>query len=130
MGLGTSKGYGYSDNTILFNKDWLTPTKDLHRELKIIKIEDVHKLFTLRLIHQHQTHKLPITYKDYFKFRSEIHSRATVNNIDLHIPKAKTNYGYNSIKQIGAKIFNQLPEGIRKAKTEKIKTSCENLFII
>ncbi len=40
---------------VVFNKDWLTPTNDLHRELKILKVEDVHKLFTLRLIYQHQT---------------------------------------------------------------------------
>ncbi len=104
---------------VLFNKDWLTPTNDLHRELKILKVADVHKLFTLKLIYQHQTHKLPVTYKDYFKFRSEIHSRATRNNMDLHIPKAKTNYGYNSIKVIGAKLFNQLPEGIKKHKPKK-----------
>ncbi len=79
---------------VLFNKhdkDWLTPTNGLHRELKILKVADVHKLFTLRLFYQHQAHKLPVTYKDYFKFRSEIHSRATRNNMDLHIPKAKTN---------------------------------------
>ncbi len=68
------------------------------------------KLFTLRLIYQHQTHKLAVTYKDYFKFRSETHSRATRNNMDLHISKAKTNYGYNSIKVAGAKLFNQPPE--------------------
>ncbi len=34
--------------------------------------------------------------------------------MDVHLPKAKTNYGYNSIKVIGAKIFNQLPEGMKK----------------
>ena len=68
-----------------------------------------------------RTHKLPVTYKDYFKFRSQIHSRATRNNIDLHIPKATSNYGYNSIKVIGAKIFNQLPEGIKKHKQKKKK---------
>ena len=39
--------------------------------------------------------------------------------MDLHIPKAKTNYGYNSIKVIGAKLFNQLPEGIKKHKLKK-----------
>ena len=98
----------------MFTKEWLTPTNHLNRELKILKVEDAHKLFTLRLIYQHQTHKKPVTYKDDFKFRSEIHSRAIRNNIDLHIPKAKTNYGYNSIKAIGAKLFNQLPEGIKK----------------
>ena len=38
--------------------------------------------------------------------------------MDLHIPKEKTNYGYNAIKVIGAKIFNQLPEGI-KVQTER-----------
>ncbi len=32
---------------VLFYKDWLTPTNDLHRELKILKVEDVHKSFTL-----------------------------------------------------------------------------------
>ncbi len=49
--------------------------------------------------------------------------------MDLHIPKAKTNYGYNSIKVIGAKIFNQLTEGTKKAQTEKKKTSCKSYLL-
>ncbi len=83
--------------------------KLVHVELKILKVVDVHKLFTLKLIYQHQTCKLPITFKEYFKVGNEIQNRATRNDRKLNIPKAKTNYGYNhdnSIKVVGAKIIN------------------------
>ncbi len=39
--------------------------------------------------------------------------------MDLHISKSKTTYGYNSIKVTGAKIFYQLPEGIKKHEEKK-----------
>ena len=61
------------------------PTNDLHKELRILNIVDVYKLFTLRLIYQHQTFKLPITFKEYFKVRNET-PQITENSIS---PKQK-----------------------------------------
>ncbi len=37
----------------------------------------------------------------------------------LHRSKAKTNYSYDSVKVLGAKLFNQLPEDLKKVKSEK-----------
>ena len=87
--------------------------------MRIFKVVDVHKLFTLKLIYQHPTFKLPITFREYFKVRNEIHNRDTRNNKKLNIPKAKTNYGSNSIKVVGAKIYNQVPEDLQNVETEK-----------
>ncbi len=63
--------------------------------------------------------KLSITFREYFKVRNEIHHRYTRNNKKLNIPKAKTNYGSNSIKVVGAKIYNQIPEDLQNVETEK-----------
>ena len=101
------------------------PTNDRHKELRILKVVDIHKLFTLRLIYQHQTFKLPIIFKEYFKVRNEIHNRDTRNNRKLNIPKAKTNYGYNSIKVVGAKIYSPVPEGLKNVQ-RKTKTKQKN----
>ena len=51
--------------------------------------------------------------------RSEIHNRITRGAIDIHIPKANNNFGYNSIKISGAKVYNQLPKDVWNIKTEK-----------
>ncbi len=114
----------------LYNKDWLMPTNDLHKELRILKVVDVHKLFTLRLIYQHQTSKLRITFKEYFKVRNKIHNRDTRNNKKLNILKAKTNYGYNSIKVIGSKIYNQVPEDLKNVETEKKLKQLVKIYLL
>ncbi len=59
------------------------------------------------LIHNHQTNTLPMAFKEYFRFRNEIHSKIPRYNMDLHIPQAKINYGYTSIKVLGVKVNSQ-----------------------
>ncbi len=39
--------------------------------------------------------------------------------MDLHIPKAKINYDYNSVKVLSAKLCNPSPDDISKVKSEK-----------
>ncbi len=106
-------------------------TKDPHKELRILKVVDAHKLFILRLVYQHETFKLPtgITFKEYFKVRNKIHNRDTRNNWKLNILKAKTNYGYNSIKVVCAKLYNQVPEDHTNGE-KKNKATCLNVFTI
>ncbi len=39
--------------------------------------------------------------------------------------KQKTNYGYNSIKVVGAKMYNPVPEGLKNVQRKK-KTKQKN----
>ncbi len=102
----------------MYKKEWLTPTDDLHKGLKLLQIRDIYKLFIWNFVYKRQTHCLPDAFHNYFMLRSEIHHQIT-RAIDIHIPKANNNFGYNSIKISGAKAYNQLPKDVRYIKTEK-----------
>ncbi len=62
---------------VLYKKEWLTPTDDLHKELKLLQIRDIYKLCVLNFVYKHQTHCLPDAFHNYFMLRSEIHHRIT-----------------------------------------------------
>ncbi len=61
---------------------------------------------------------------------SEIHNRITRGAIDLHIPKANNNFGYNSIKISSAKAYNQLPKDVRNTRTEKAFKSAVKMILL
>ncbi len=87
---------------VLYKKEWLTPTNDLHKELKLLQIirlsdiMDIYKLFILNFVNKHETHCLPDAFHNYFMLRSEIHNRITRGAIDIHIPKANNNLEYQN----------------------------------
>ncbi len=58
--------------------------KKNHKDLNMLKVGDVHKLFTLSHIHKHQMNKLQLTFVEYFKFRNEIQSKIPRYNMDFH----------------------------------------------
>ncbi len=63
-------------------------------------------------------------------FNKEIHNRDIRNNKKLNIPKAKTNYGSNSIKVVGAKRYNQVPEDLQNVETEKKLKQLVKMYLL
>ena len=51
---------------VLFNKDFLTPTDTLHRELKTLKIRDQYKFDILKFVYKHQNNLLPEIFNNNF----------------------------------------------------------------
>ncbi len=80
---------------------------------------DTYKLFLLNFVFKQKNHSIPDAFNNYFVPRSAIHNSDTRGAIELHIPKAKNNFGLSSIKVVGAKTFNKLPRDISTVKTEK-----------
>ncbi len=64
----------------LYNKDWCTLTKLLHKSLNLLQIiGDIASLFQLTFVHNHQHRNLPEIFSDYFLSRENIHSIFTRN---------------------------------------------------
>ena len=50
----------------LYNLDYLIPTKQMHKDLKLLMVEDIGKINTLKFVHNQRNNKTPIVFKNYF----------------------------------------------------------------
>ena len=65
---------------ILFNKDWYTSSKIIHKDLKMLQINDICNLCILKLVYKQQNDLLPEIFNEFFTHRNEIHSINTRNS--------------------------------------------------
>ena len=54
---------------VLFNKHYRYHTNNLHRELKLLKSEDIFNSLLLQFVHRTVRNNYPEPFKDYFKTR-------------------------------------------------------------
>ena len=94
---------------ILYNKDWFTPTNELHKSLKLLQIKDIFKISILKFVHRNLNCKLPNIFDNFFSHRISIHQRNTRHAKRLNIIKTKSNAGKKTIKFKGAIFYNELP---------------------
>lgn len=98
---------------ILYNKDWYTGTNALHKELHVLKVEDIFKLSVLNFVYKCNAGLAPEVFRNYYLKRSDIHKRNTRNVDKLEIPMYKTfTYGHATLKYIGTDLYNGLPREI------------------
>jgi hypothetical protein len=106
---------------ILYNKDWYTPTNELHKNLNILKVEDIVKFFILKFVKNCENGDIPNIFRGYFVKRKEIHDRNTRNKERYDIPLYKyVNYGQRTLKFVGTKLYNELPTYITHCKNQKL----------
>ena len=103
----------------LFNLDYLTPTKQLHKDYKVLMVKDRYKLNLSKFAYKQQNNLLPTTLENYFTNVKEKHNYQTRTNEDININNIKTEIGKRSIKYQGAHNWNSIPIIIRKSKTLK-----------
>ena len=103
---------------ILYMKDWYTNTNMLHKQLNLLKVEEIAKLFILKFVQKCKMGEVPSIFSKYYKERTEIHSINTRNVKKYEIPRYKTTtYGHRTIRYIGSKLYNMLPIKIKDART-------------
>ena len=103
----------------LYNLDFLTPTKKMHKDYKILMVKDRYKLNINKFVHKQQNKKLPEILNNYYNSVKDSHNHKTRTNDNLIVNKHKTEIGKRSIKIQGAIAWNSLPFKIRKE--EKLK---------
>ena len=104
---------------VLFNKDFLTPTDSLHKELEVLKVKDINKLHTVKFVHMQQNNKTPNIFKNFFIANQTVHQHNTRQNHNLHINQPNTNNGKRTMKYHGATTWNALAGSLRKIESKK-----------
>ena len=101
----------------LYTKDWKYPTDKLHKELNLLKIQDIFELQIQKFTHKQQLDLLPSIFQNYFKLRCDVHNINTRQANDLHLPKFKTETGKKLVKYYGTMIYGNLDNSIKNLKS-------------
>ena len=97
---------------VLLRKNYRYPTEQLHKELKLMTVENITKHETLTFVHKALSNSLPPVFNNYFKLLN--HSHNTRNgHLTLEIKGHKSSIAANSIKIMGAKLWNSLHNDLK-----------------
>ena len=106
---------------VLYKKDFLTPTKELHKNCKVIMVKDIQNLNILKFVFKQRKGEAPEAFENYFTENNAIHNHQTRQAGNLHPNKPKTRYGNKSIKYYGANLWNSLS---MKARSTDVTLKC------
>ena len=110
----------------LYNLDFLTPTKKIHRDYKILSVKDRYKLNISKFVYKQQNNQLPEILKKYYSNVKDSHNHKTRTNDNLIVNKYKNEIGKRSVQIQGAITWNSIPIDIRKEEKLKIFVTCVN----
>ena len=81
---------------------------ELHKELAVLKVEDMIKQETLSFVYQYVHIKLPNVFRDYFLHRQSLHEMIEEKRKRRFIiPRLNAKIGERTIKYSGTKLFNE-----------------------
>ena len=109
----------------------LVHSSPLFKELEILTIFDIFKVEVSKFVFDCLNHINPSQFHEYFHYPVSTRNTANSRNNNLFVPQARTkHYGLDSLKNIGANIWNDIPLSIRSSKHRKpfIK-SLKDIFI-
>ena len=93
---------------VLYKKKIHFSTNKLHKELSVLKVEDMIKQETLSFVYQYIHTKLPNVFSDYFLHRQNLSEMIEEKRKRRFIlPKVETKLGERTIKYAGTKLFNE-----------------------
>ena len=104
---------------VLHNKDFFTPTIDLHRQTKVLMINDIANLNLLKFVYKQRNGQTPDAFRNYYIENIFIHNHQTRQAKNLHLPVNKNKYGRQSLKYRGAELWNKIDSQTRESKTIK-----------
>ena len=103
----------------LLKLDRRTPTNDLHKDLKILKVEDLYSVNILAFVKKCLFKECPELFKDYFVYQNHNHD---TRDPKLRVPINKIGIGASSLKIKGASLWNNLKTEIKnKAALKSFK---------
>ena len=111
---------------VLYMKNYRYSTNNLHRDLSILKFEDMIKQETLSFMYKYIHSKLPDVFNNYFLHRQNISEMILEKRKRRFIlPRVNTKVGESTIKYTGSKIFNENASELKLENT--IKTFRKNV---
>ena len=97
------------------NSSYLCPTKPLFKKYKVLNIFDMYAKEAAMFMYKYKCNMLPRSFDGYFTTNQEIHRYNTRNKCDFNVPKRNSKFDWVFIS--GPKIWNGLPNNIKKAKS-------------
>ena len=97
------------------NSSYLCPTKPLFKKYKVLNIFDMYTKEAAMFMYKYKCNMLPHSFDGYFTTNQEIHRYNTRSKGDFNIPKR--NSKFDSVFISGPKIWNGLPNNIKKAES-------------
>jgi hypothetical protein len=115
---------------VLFNKNYYTPTSELHKDLKIPKVADIAKIHVLKFVQKQRNGKVPDTFNNLFTVNAEVHNHNTRQALNLTIPQPRNELSKQKLNYNGPVLWNQLPAKIRNTKCPKTFSRLLRSFFI
>ena len=93
----------------------------LHNELKILKVEDLVIQEILTIVSNFKNNRLPNVFQNYFNWR-QANQQMQTRNIGNHMITLapQSNYGAQTVKSKGPRLWNQLPASLSTLTGTKI----------
>jgi hypothetical protein len=107
-----------------YNEHTNPPFQKLH----ILKLEDIYKVETLKVVFEYLQKKLPPSLNKLFILNSDIYERQTRQFNDLHVRKCRTTLASQYISCKGPTFWNNLPSSIKELKHQTMKTFVTSLI--
>ena len=110
---------------VLYKKNYRFSTNKLHKELSVLKVEDMIKQETLSFVYQYVHSKLPNVFRDYFLHRQDLNEMIEEKRKRRFIlPRVNTKLGERTIKYAGTKLFNENAQELKLNFTIKTFRKC------
>ena len=102
---------------VLTKKDPGFSTNQLHSELDILKVKDIHELYTLVFVYRCINGDMIPNFLNYFTLRENLRTHLLRNGRNIHTPDTDTQIGRQTAHYTGAILWNNLDHELRKSKS-------------
>ena len=103
-----------------------------YAKLKILKLLDLYKFKTAKLVHDYINSKLPLSFSNYFNKSCDVSkcpTRTLVNPYNLYKSLYRNNRMQRSIKHQGIKIWNSIPQTMQKLPKTSFKIKLKSFLL-
>ena len=101
-----------------------------YKKLDILKVEDIHFLEVSKFMHKFAKQTLPLTFSEYFREIPHHHDTRNKAKNTLSLPKPRTNFGKQSLKFIGVKVWSEIPYLLKECQNlESFSTQVKQLLL-
>lgn len=99
-----------------------------YKDLKILKLADIRTLEIAKLMHQFENDRLPAAFRAYFTQQSAVHNYTTrsASKGAYYVPRFSNSRTKGSIKYIGVKVWNSIPQSITSRPYNSFKKSLKS----
>ena len=103
---------------ILFGLDFLTPTKQILHDSKLLSVKDLHLITVAQFVHRQQLKLLPPIFDTYFMRNNQTIDRQTRQSTLLRVDRTRTAQAKNKIAIKGSNIWNILTHELNTDMTK------------